>query len=83
MSKAREENICGNLGRTRRMRSPIIGGKDLYLPSIGMSLIEIIKINMLREISRKKIPWEKGKTTNPMLGMQGRSPVQRLTTHKG
>jgi hypothetical protein len=25
-----------------------------------MSLIEIIKISMLRGISRKKIPWEKG-----------------------
>ena len=38
----------------------IRGGKDSNLPSIGMSLIEIIKINMLREISRRKIPWEKG-----------------------
>jgi hypothetical protein len=25
-----------------------------------MSLIEIIKISMLREIPRRKIPWEKG-----------------------
>ena len=60
MSKAREENICKNLGRKRRMQISIRGGKDSNLPSIGMSLIEIIKINMLREISRKKIPWEKG-----------------------
>jgi hypothetical protein len=38
----------------------IRGGKDSNLPSIGMSLIEIIKISMLREISRRNIPWEKG-----------------------
>jgi hypothetical protein len=25
-----------------------------------MSLIEIVMISMLREISRRKIPWEKG-----------------------
>jgi hypothetical protein len=60
MSKAREENLYRNLGRTRKMRSPIRGGKDSNLPSIGMSLIEIIKISMLREISIRKIPWEKG-----------------------
>jgi hypothetical protein len=42
------------------MRIMIRGGKDSNLPSIGMSLIEIIKINMLRGISRRKIPWEKG-----------------------
>jgi hypothetical protein len=61
MSKAREENLCRNIGRTRKMQSLIRGGKDSNLPSIGMSLIEIIKISMLRGISRKKIPWEKGK----------------------
>jgi hypothetical protein len=33
--------------------------KGSNLTSIGMSLIEINKINMLRGISRKKIPWEK------------------------
>jgi hypothetical protein len=60
MSKAREENPCRNLGRTRRMRSPIRGGKDSKLPSIGMRLIEIIMINMLRGISRNNSPWEKG-----------------------
>jgi hypothetical protein len=60
MSKAREENLCRNLGRTRRMRSLIIGGKDSYLPSIRMRLMEIIKINMLRGNPRNKIPWEKG-----------------------
>jgi hypothetical protein len=37
----------------------IRGGKDLNLPSIGMSLIEIIKISMLRVNPRKKT-WEKG-----------------------
>jgi hypothetical protein len=38
----------------------IRGGKDSNLPSIGMSLIEIIKISMLRVNPRKKTPWEKG-----------------------
>jgi hypothetical protein len=42
------------------MLSLIRGGKDSNLPSIGMSLIEIIKISILRGISRKNIPWEKG-----------------------
>jgi hypothetical protein len=60
MSKVREENPCKNLGRTRKMRSPIRGGKDSNLPSIGMSLIEVIQIGMLWGISRKKIPWGKG-----------------------
>jgi hypothetical protein len=60
MRKAREENPYINLGRTRKVRSPIRGGRDSNLPSIEVSLIEIIKINMLREISRRKIPWEKG-----------------------
>jgi hypothetical protein len=46
----------------------IRGGKDLNLPSIGMSLIEIIKINMLRGISRKKIPWEKGEEHQSNVG---------------
>jgi hypothetical protein len=68
MSKGREENLCKNLGRTRKMRSPIRGGKDSNLPSIGMSLIEIIKINMLREISRRKIHWEKGEEHQSNVG---------------
>jgi hypothetical protein len=38
------------------MQSLIRGGKDSNLPSIGMSLIEVLKINMLRDISRRKIP---------------------------
>jgi hypothetical protein len=38
----------------------IRGGKDSNLPSIGMRLIEIIKISMLRVNPRKKTPWEKG-----------------------
>jgi hypothetical protein len=60
MSKAREENPYKNLGRIRRMISLTKGGKYSNLPSIGMSLIEIIKINMLRVNPRKKTPWEKG-----------------------
>jgi hypothetical protein len=42
------------------MGSTIRGGKDSNLPSIGMNLIEIIKISILRDIPRRKIPWEKG-----------------------
>jgi hypothetical protein len=68
MSKVREENPCRNLGRTRRMRSLIRGGKDSNLPSIGMSLIGIIKINMLRGIPRRKIPWEKGEDHQSNVG---------------
>jgi hypothetical protein len=68
MSKAREENPCKNLGRTRRMQILIRGGKDSNLPSIGMSLIEIIKINILMMISRKNIPWEKGEDHQSNVG---------------
>jgi hypothetical protein len=59
MSKSRVENHCRNLGRIRR-RSLIRGGKDSNLPSIGMSLIEIINISLVRENPRKMTPWEKG-----------------------
>jgi hypothetical protein len=59
MSKAREENTYKNIGRIRRRRILIRGGKDLNLPSIRMSLIEIIKIIILRVNPRKKTPWEK------------------------
>ena len=57
MSKAREENPYRNLGRVRRRKSTIIGGKDSNLLSIGMSLIEIININMLTVNPRNKTPW--------------------------
>jgi hypothetical protein len=60
MSKDREDNPCKNLGRIRRRRSLIRGGKDSNVPSIGMILIEIIKISMLRVNPRKETPWEKG-----------------------
>jgi hypothetical protein len=60
MSKVREEKSCRNIRRIRRRRSLIRGGKDSNLPSIGMSLIEIIKISMLRVNPRKNTPWEKG-----------------------
>jgi hypothetical protein len=46
----------------------IRGGKDSNLPSIAMSLIEIIKISMLREIPRRKIPWEKGEDHESNVG---------------
>jgi hypothetical protein len=68
ISKEKEENHCRTTGRTRKMQSPIRGGNDSNLPSIGMSLIEIIKNNMLREISRKKIPWEKGEDHQSNVG---------------
>jgi hypothetical protein len=55
-----KENPYRNLGRIRGSRSPIIGGKDSNLPSLGMSLIEIIKISMLRVNPRKKTPWKNG-----------------------
>jgi hypothetical protein len=50
------------------MRSPIRGGKDSNLPSKGMILIEIIKINMLREIPRRKITWKKGEDHQSNVG---------------
>jgi hypothetical protein len=68
MSKARVENPCRKLGRIRRRRSPIRGGKDSNLPSIGMNLIEIIKISMLRVNPRKKTPWEKGEDHQSNVG---------------
>jgi hypothetical protein len=60
MRKVGEENPCRNLGRIRRRRSLIKGGKDSNLPSIQMRLIEIIKISILRVNPRKKTPWGKG-----------------------
>jgi hypothetical protein len=68
MSKAREENLCRNNGRKRKMLSLIRGGKDSNLPSIGMSLIEFIKTSMLREISRRNIPWKKWKDHQSNVG---------------
>jgi hypothetical protein len=56
MSKVREDKPYKNLGSIRRRRSLIRGGKDSNLPSIGMSLIETIKISMLRVNPRKKTP---------------------------
>jgi hypothetical protein len=52
--QGQEENPCRNIGRKRRMRSMIRGGKDSNLSLIGMSLIEIVKISLIRGIS--KIP---------------------------
>jgi hypothetical protein len=59
MNKDMEDNPYKNFGRIRRRRISIRGGKDSNLPSIGTSLIEIIKINMLRANPRKNTPWEK------------------------
>jgi hypothetical protein len=68
MSKAREENPCRNIGMIRKMQILIRGGNDSNLPSIGMILTEIVKISMLRGISRKKIPWEKGEDHQSNVG---------------
>jgi hypothetical protein len=46
----------------------IRGGKDSNLPSIGMSLIEVIKITMLRVNPRKNTPWEKGEDHLSIVG---------------
>jgi hypothetical protein len=59
MRKAREENPYRNIGRIRRRIISIRGGKDSNLPSLGMKLIEIIKISMLRVNPRKRTLWEK------------------------
>ena len=59
MTKARAENPCRNIGRIRRRRNVIIGGRDSNLLSIEMSLIKIIKTDMLRTNPRKETPWEK------------------------
>jgi hypothetical protein len=61
------------------MWSPIKGGKDSNLPSIGMSLIEIIKISMLREIPRRKIPWEKGEYHQSNVGDARKITYTRIT----
>jgi hypothetical protein len=82
MRKAKEDNPCKNLGRTRKMQSPIRGGKDSNLPSIGMSLIEIIKIIMLRGISRKNIPWEKGEDDQSNVGDARKITCTRITHTK-
>jgi hypothetical protein len=68
--------------KDKKMRSSIRGQKYSNLPSIGMNLIEIDKISMLRGIQERRFLGKKGKTTNPILGMQGRSLVQGLPTQK-
>ena len=59
MNKERAENPCRNLGRIRRRRNMIRGGRDSNLLSIEISLIQIIKTNMLRMNPRDNTPWEK------------------------
>jgi hypothetical protein len=55
-----KENIrMEDLERIRRRIILIRGGKDSNLPSLGMILIEIIKISMLRVNPRKRTLWEK------------------------
>jgi hypothetical protein len=59
MRNEREDNIFRNIGRIRR-RGLIRGGMDSNLLSTKISLIEIIRTNMLRMNSREKTPCEKG-----------------------
>jgi hypothetical protein len=58
-------------------------GSDSNLLSIEISLIKIIKTSMIRINPREKNPWEKGKTTNQLLGIQRRSLVQVFPSYKG
>jgi hypothetical protein len=72
-----EENTYRSLGRIRRKRNIIREGKDSNLLSTEIVLIKISKIKLLRKNPRENIFFcEKGKTTNPMLGMQGIPYVQ-------
>ena len=68
MRKAMVENPCINLGRIRKRRSMIRGRRDSNLLSIEMSLIKIIKTNMLRMNPREKTPWEKGEDHQSNVG---------------
>jgi hypothetical protein len=47
-----------------------------------MSLIEIIKINMLREISRNKTPWEKGEAHQSNAGVERKITCTRISHTK-
>jgi hypothetical protein len=56
MRKESEENPCRNVGRIRRRRNMIRGGRVSNLLSIETSLIKINKISLLKINPRKKIP---------------------------
>jgi hypothetical protein len=56
MRKARAENPCRNIGRIRRRRSLIRGGRDSNLLSTETTLIEIVKTSMLRMNPRENTP---------------------------
>jgi hypothetical protein len=60
MSKARAENLCRNIGRKRRRRNIMRGGRDSNLLSTEELLTQINKIILLRMSPRGKTPWEKG-----------------------
>ena len=67
MSKEMEENLCINLGRIRRRRILIRGGRDSNFLSTKIALIEIIKTGVLR--MKRRLLGKNGNTTNKMLGM--------------
>jgi hypothetical protein len=60
MIKARAMNICKNIGRIRRRKKLIRGGKDSNLLSTKTIQIQINMINQLRINLRENTPWEKG-----------------------
>jgi hypothetical protein len=64
------------------MRSLIIRGRDSNLLSIEMSLIKIMKINMLRMIPRNKTPWEKGEDHQSSVGDAKKITCTRISHKK-
>jgi len=61
MGRVRVENIFRHIGRLRRKRNLIRGGKDSNLLSIETSLIKINKFSLLRMNPRENTPLEKEK----------------------
>ena len=68
MSKERVESLCRIIGRIRRRRSLIRERKDSNLISIEISLIKIIKTDMLRMNPREKTCWGKGEDHQSIVG---------------
>jgi hypothetical protein len=79
MRKARAYNQCINLGRIRRRRNMIRGGRDSNLLSIEITLIKIIKTNMLRMNPRESNPWEKGGDHQSNVGDAKKTTFTRIS----
>jgi hypothetical protein len=69
MRKVRVYNIFINILRIRRRRNMIREGMDSNLLSVETFLAHFNIIILLRVNPRRKNQWEKGNTTNQMLGM--------------